>query len=355
MRVRRHFGNSVVLLSLAALSATTVAAQSRDFTVGGITAPAGTRASGFLTVPAGSDAGTTIPVTIINGAKPGPVLALVAGTHGYEYAPIIALERVAARVNPQELTGTLIIVHVANMPSFLGRTVYKSPVDGKNLNRVYPGRADGTVSERIADVITREVIARADYLADMHCGDGNEHLSAYSYWSPSGTDEVNEKSRQMALAFGLDHIVIDTQQPHDPAKSVYTENTAILRGKPAITAETGGMGRVDDDGPVLAEAGAMNLLRFYKMLPGEPQRAEHPIWIDKYEVLTSKVAGVFHAQVQPGHTVAEGTVLGVLTDFFGKPVQEIRAPFAGIVMYVVATPPINAGDPLGMIGHIKAE
>ena len=73
------------------------------------------------------------------GAKPGPVLALIAGNHGYEYPPILALQRLRTEIDSARLAGTVVMVHVANMPSFLGRTVYFSPVDGKNLNRCYPG------------------------------------------------------------------------------------------------------------------------------------------------------------------------------------------------------------------------
>jgi len=327
----------------------------QEFRVGTIVAGPASRASGFLEVPPGTDEGTRIPVTVIHGAKAGPVLALVAGTHGYEYSPILAMQRFPAKVNPQELEGTIIVVHVANMPSFLGRTIYYSPVDGKNLNRVYPGKADGTVSERIAHVITREVIERADYLVDLHCGDGNEALRPYSYWMTSGTPEVNAKSKEMALAFGLDHIVIDNQRTQDPSHSVYTSNTAITRGKPSITTETGLLGRVDSNGADLAEAGVFNLLRHFRMLPGEPRRVEHPIWIDRNEVLRSPATGTFHARVQPDQSVATGTLLGVLNDFFGNPVQEIRAPFAGIVLYVVATPPVSEGEPLAMVGHIQPE
>ncbi len=326
-----------------------------SFTVGTIVAAPGTRASGFLEVPKAADAGTRIPVTLIHGAKPGPVLALIAGTHGYEYSPIVALQRLPAKVDAQELAGTIIVVHVANLPSFLGRTVYYSPVDGKNLNRVYPGKADGSLSERIAETITREVISRADYVVDLHCGDGNEALRPYSYWEAVGSPEVNEKSKQMALAFGLDHIVIETERPSDPARSVYTSNTAIVRGKPAITSETGLLGRVDTNGAELAEAGALNLLRHLRMLPGEARRVEHPIWIDRTEVLRSPITGMFQALVQPDQSVARGTLLGVLTDFFGNVVQEIRSPFAGIVLYIVATPPVSQGEPLGMIGRVKPE
>src|SRR5213593_1132498 len=185
--------------------------QPTPLTIGPIVARPGQAVSGFIAVPAGVDSGTRIPITIVRGTQPGPTLALIAGTHGSEVAPVVALERVRAALDPARLRGTVLIVHVANMPSFLKRTIYYSPVDGKNLNRVYPGKADGSVSERIAYQITREVIERADYVLDIHCGDGNESLRPYSYWDVNaGGKEVVEKSRQLALAFGLDRIVMDT-------------------------------------------------------------------------------------------------------------------------------------------------
>ncbi len=343
------------VLVMALACAGNAFAQRGEFRVGPVTAAPGTRASGYIEVSGKADAGTRIPVTVIHGAKAGPVLGLVAGTHGYEYAPIVAMQRFIRKVDAKELAGTVIVVHVANLPSFLGRTVYYSPVDGKNLNRVYPGNAEGTVSERIADAITREVIEKSDYVVDLHCGDGNEWLRPYAYWMTSGTPEVNEKSKELALAFGLDHIVIDTERSPDPSKSVYTSNTAITRGKPSITTETGGLGQVDEEGPRLAEAGVFNLLRHLKMLPGEPRRVQHPIWIGRSVVLRSSATGTFHARVKAGHTVAEGTVLGVLTDFFGEIIEQVRAPFAGEVLYVVATPPVSQGEPLAMVGQVKGE
>src|SRR5580698_264042 len=142
-----------------------------DIKVGTIVARPGEMASGIL------DLGTsTIPITVFNGKHPGPVLALVAGNHGYEYPPILALQMLRPRINPRKISGAVIMVHVANMPSFLGRTVYFSPLDQKNLNRVYPGDPDGTPSEKIAHAITTQVINQSDYLLDLHCGDGNESL-----------------------------------------------------------------------------------------------------------------------------------------------------------------------------------
>ena len=339
---------------LLLLVSTLSAAQERSFSVGTLTAQPGEKISGFLEVPAGVDAGTRIPVTLIHGAKPGPVLALIAGTHGYEYAPIIALQRVRGQIDPAQLSGTVILVHIANMPSFLSRTIYYSPIDGKNLNRVYPGKANGTVSERIAYTITTEVIDRADAVVDVHCGDGNEALRPYLYWSKTGDAKLDEASRQMAVAFGLDHIVIITDRPADPQASVYTDNTALTRGKPAITTETGQIGETSEEWVRLAERGVWNLFKHFKMVAGEPERAAAVVWLDKSEVLRAPETGIFYAATKPGYTVAQGALLGTLTDFFGNKLADVRAPFAGMVNYVIATPPVSKGEPLAMVSRIQA-
>lgn len=345
----------IAILAAIVSFACSAAAQQRSLTVGKITATPGARASGMIEIPAAGDEATQIPVTIINGAKPGPVLALIAGTHGYEYAPIIAMQRFPSKVNPAELAGAIIIVHVANMPSFLGRTIYYSPVDGKNLNRVYPGRADGSSSERIAHAITTEVIERADVVIDLHCGDGNEDLRPYSYWMTSGSPDVNERSKQLNVAFGLPYIVIDNERSPDPQKSVYTSNTAITRGKPSTTTETGGLGRVDDASVGVAIEGVFNLLRHLKMLPGAAKPVHRPLWIDKSEVLRASATGIWNPRVKSDQKVAQGEVIGTLTDFFGNTIQEVRAPFAGMMLYVVATPPVKQGEPLGMVGSVKKD
>ncbi len=155
---------------VAVIAAVLIAAlqQPTALTIGSASARPGQASSGFIEVPAGSDAATRIPISIVRGVQAGPTIALIAGTHGSEVAPIVALQRVRALIDPAAMRGTVLIVHVANMPSFLGRTIYYSPIDGKNLNRVYPGKADGTVSERIAYAITNQIIERADYLVDMH-------------------------------------------------------------------------------------------------------------------------------------------------------------------------------------------
>lgn len=329
-------------------------AQASPLAVGPVTARPGEIASGWLVVPAAADSGTRIPLTIVRGRDQGPVLALIAGTHGSEVAPIVALQRVlrGGEIDPARLRGTILMVHVANMPSFLKRTIYYSPIDGKNLNRMYPGRPDGTVSERIADIITREIITRADYLVDMHAGDGNEALLPYTYWNKLGLDaRVDSVARELALAWGNEQIVVDTARPRDPRASVYTQNTAHLMGKPALTTESGQLGIPAEEYVVRNVRGVLRLLRYLRMIDGPREMVERPVWFDRTEVLRSAHTGTWHPVVQPGQTVAAGAVLGTINDFFGNQLAEIRAPFAGRMLYVVATPATSVGEPLGMVGQ----
>ena len=322
-----------------------------SFTVGTITALPRSVASGALAVPARpGDEGTTVPLSIIHGARPGPVLVLTAGVHGQEYTPILALQRLRTTLDPTTMVGTVVLVHVANMPSYLARTIYYSPVDGKNLNRVFPGRPDGTLSERIADVLTKEVIARATHLIDLHCGDGSESLRPYSYWMTSGGPSVADASRKLALAFGLDHIVVDRGRPEDPNASVYLSNTAITRGKPAITIESGGLARTDEESIARIERGISGTLRHLGMREEGPSPVAQPVWIERSEVLRSSGTGIFSPSVERGHTVARDTLIGRVTDFHGRVIEEIRAPFAGEVLYVLGTPAISKGEPVAFLG-----
>lgn len=339
--------------SLVLLVPVALAADEAALRVGDVEARRGARASGWITVPDGVDAGTRIPVSVVHGANPGPVLALVAGTHGYEYTAIVALPRVLSRLDPARMRGSVVLVHMANPPAFYGRRVYLGP-DGKNLNRVYPGRPDGTQSERIAHALTTEVIAKATHLADLHCGDGNESLRPYTYWSLTGEEALDAASREMALAFGLDHIVVDRERPTDPAKSLYTSTTAALRGKPAITTESGGMGLTDEASVSAQERGALSLLAHLKIADVPSVRVTNPVWLEDAEVVRGPATGVWSPAVEKMQTVARGTLLGRIHDPFGALLAEVRSPLAGEVLYVVGTPPVSEGEPLAFVGRLAA-
>jgi predicted deacylase len=291
-----------------------------------------------------------IPVTTITGGRPGPVLALIAGNHGYEYPPILALQILRANIDHAALAGTVIMVHVANMPSFLGRTVYFSPADGKNLNRVYPGRADGTVSEQIAHAITTQVIERADYVLDLHCGDGNESLRPYVYQAVTSDARMNAETARLALAFGIDHILIDRGRPTDPAASLYCSTTAITRGKPALTIESGLLGMTDAESVDRIVSGVRGVMRELGMIDDGPPLVAHPVYLEPSAVITSPATGLLYPLVERDQTVREGDPLARITDFFGSEIAIVHTPLGGVVLYIVATPPIVQGQPVGCVG-----
>jgi predicted deacylase len=303
-----------------------------------------------IPIPSGIDAGTEIPITTIRGARPGPRLALIAGNHGYEYPPILALQRLRAEIDADALSGSVVMVHVANMPSFLGRTVYFSPVDGKNLNRVYPGRPDGTVSERIAYAITREVIGCADYVLDLHCGDGNESLRPYVYQAVTKDDAMNSAIARLALSFGIDHILIDRNRPADPDRSLYCSTTAITRGKPAIVVESGMLGQTDAGSVDCVVRGVRGVMRELGMIAEGPAPLDDPTYLDPAMVVTSPATGILYPEVERDQRVEKGAVLARITDWFGGEIALVRAPIEGIVLYVVATPPISEGQPVACVG-----
>jgi predicted deacylase len=307
----------------------------------------------LLTVPAGADAATQIPLTVIRGARPGPALALIAGNHGYEYPPILALQHLAGEIRPAGLAGTLYVVHIANMPGFLRRSLFVNPVDGKNLNRVYPGRAGGTQSERIAHVITREVIEKCDALLDLHGGDGNESLRPYVYQTVTGDAALDARTAALAEATLFDHIVIDRDRPADAARSVYCSNTAITRGKPAVTVESGYLGRREPEDVERLRLAVFNVLRHLKMIDGPALTADHPTFLDPVQIISSPASGVFTPLAERGSHVAEGAPLARIADYFGREIAVIRAPFAGVVLYIIGTPPVNQGDPAVFLGAVR--
>jgi predicted deacylase len=326
--------------------------KTEKFTVGTASAGPGEKVNGFIEVPAGTDAGTRIPVTVIRGNKPGPVLALVSGAHGTEYTSIIALEHVIQHLEPGEISGTVIVVPLVNLESFHQKVPHVNPVDHKSMNRFYPGKLDGTQTERASYLITKEVIEKCDYLIDLHGGDLDESLRPYSYWSKTGDAKMDATTKAMVLAFGLDHIIVVTDRPRDPNASRYLESTASTRGKPAITAEAGYSGMVETDDVNALVAGCANVMRYLKMLPGEAKPIDSPVWLTKVDTISSDVDGIFYPLVKRGSYVEAGTKVGYVTDYFGKTISEKSAPVAGVVLYVCGVPSMKKGELMANIGEV---
>ncbi|MEM8892892.1 MAG: succinylglutamate desuccinylase/aspartoacylase family protein, partial [Bacteroidota bacterium] len=200
--MKKFYFSFLVIIFSSALSAQTA------FEFHGQSIAAGSKEHISIHISDG-DKETMIPITVFHGKEAGPVLGITAGVHGYEYAPILASQKLINRIHPEQLKGTIILVQIANLASFLGRSPYLNPIDRKNLNRSFPGSAKGTLTERIADYLSEKVIARCDYFMDMHSGDAPEDLMPYTaYYHNDEKKEISEKGRQMAMHMGFDHVII---------------------------------------------------------------------------------------------------------------------------------------------------
>jgi predicted deacylase len=325
------------------------------FTVGTAAARRGEKVYGVLKVPAGSDAGYGIPVVVVHGARPGPVFAVVSGSHGTEYASIIAVEHLIDAVKPAELAGTLVLVPIVNVPSFERIVPHVNPTDDKNMNRFYPGDPKGTQTARASYVLTKEVVERCDHLIDLHGGDLDENLRPYTYWTVTGNKQQDELSRAMVLAFGLDHIIISADRPADPAASRYLENTASTRGKPSITAEAGRSGPVVAGDVTLLVDGCLNVMRHLRMLPGSVKPVAKPTWVDKLVSVTADRDGVFHPSVDRDAHVVKGAKIGFVTDYLNRPLQDVIATESGILLFIRAVPSLRKGDTMASIGVVSTQ
>jgi predicted deacylase len=329
--------------------------ENKPFIIGDMKVAPGEARSGYLTVPEKSDPGCFIPITVINGTKKGKSLALVAGVHGYEYPPILSLYRIKKKIDPKFLTGTLVLVHIANLPAFQKRLIYYNPYDWKNLNRVFPGDPEGTSAQRIAHVLTEEVVKKCDCLIDLHCGDGNEALIPYCYWMLSGDPKLDNITKEMVLAFGIKYIIIDKSRTKDITESKYLGNTVVLHGKPAITTESGYLGKTDEESIARNIQGILSVMKYFDMIEGESEPVSDPVWIDKYEVIYADMDGLFYPETKMGYYVSKGEVVGTIVDYLGNVKQQLKSPFTGIILYIIETPPINKGEPLFEVGRIQKD
>lgn len=323
------------------------------FTVGTATASRGKKATGVLKVPAGVDAGYDIPVVVVHGAKPGPVLAVVSGAHGTEYASILAVERLIDAVDAARLSGTLILVPLVNVPSFERIVPHVNPTDNKSMNSRYPGDANGTQTDRASLVITRDVVDQCDHLIDLHGGDLDENLRPYSYWTVTGNKTQDDFSRAMVLAFGLDHIIISADRPKDPKASRYLENTASTRGKPSFTAEAGRSGPVNTSDVSALSTGVEHVMTHLKMLPGPVTPVANPVWIEQVVTVAAQQPGMFWPAVDRDAHVQKGAKIGFVTDYVNHHLQDVVAPESGLILFVRAVPSLKKGDTMANIGIVK--
>ncbi|MBV9754017.1 MAG: succinylglutamate desuccinylase/aspartoacylase family protein [Hyphomicrobiales bacterium] len=275
-----------------------------------------------------------IPFAVIEGAQEGPCLLVTAGVHGSEFCSIEAALRLA-RKPPENLKGTLVVLPILNTQAFMRRSIYVMPQDGKNLNRVFPGKVDGTASERLAHWLVTTVYPEVDAYLDLHGGDLDESLVPFSLF-PNGS----EASLGLASAFGLSIAV-------SAGGEGYTINAAHKVGVPGIIAEVSGNGLWDDNSVGALTAGVQRVMKHLDMIPGPVQAAaqERPEVV-KMWVPPAPVAGLWYPAKELSEPVAAGETLGEIRDVFGEVLATIPSQETGFILYRLTSLSVNKGEAL---------
>jgi len=306
-------------------------------------------------------AGLDVPVIEVTGASDGPRLTVIAGVHGCEYASMAAVRQWSASLASRDLRGSVRAVPVLNLPAFRARSPFVIPEDGKNLNRCFPGDAGGTLADRLANATFTQLVTGSDALIDAHCGDLPEALEPFALYEAGPSED---QALALAIAYGLGYIIRQQAGP-DRAVAGTTSAAAAEVGIPAITAEAGGCGLIEQKAVDLHVAGLDRVLAALGML-GEPTAGldaagtdaagtaaaalrsnghgpAEPTVLSRFIWLRCDEAGWWQPAVRPGDTVAEGQLLGTVSTLDGGQVlQSITAPTAGVPMFITSSPAVEA-------------
>jgi predicted deacylase len=288
------------------------------------------------------------PYFAVVGAYDGPTFVLTAGIHAAEYTGILAAIRLGRGLQPGDVHGTIVIIPLLNRPGFFERSIYVNPEDGENLNRIFPGRADGTWSERFAHHLLNDVIARCDYAMDLHAGDMIEDLVPFVIFSQTGNAEVDARTRRMIDSYGVRWATRSIPTGERPGM-LYA--AAAERGVPAIIAESGRCGLVEEDAIQRHVDGVQNIWRTLGLLTdAPPKEVDPPRVLDRFEWLRSDHEGIFDCRVRVNDAVHSGQSLGQMVDLLGNTLAEVTSPADGVVLFTVTSPAIKHGGLLLGVG-----
>jgi len=311
-----------------------------------IAARQGERTQGWLTIgetPAGP---LRVPLVLINGRTDGPTLCITAGVHAAEYAPIDAAMRLLGTIQPDTLRGAVIVVPVTNMRMFEHRAGFVSPLDGLNLNRIAPGRKDGSISEILADVLLREVIAASEYHIDLHAGDLGELLLPFAGYALTGRRELDEKGEALARAYTPSLISLATPDGTIPPFPGSLNFSATRNGVVSILGESGGNGTLEEADVQTHLQGVQNIMRYLGMIDGGPPVNGPRISARDRIVLRAARAGLVHVGVRIGDRISTGQEVAVIRNVFGDVVERMCAPGSGIAGLIWTHKVVNTGDPV---------
>lgn len=297
-----------------------------------------------------------LPICLIKGKKEGPVFTIVAGVHGYEYPPIIAVQKLIKDIDVEEINGTIIILPVANLGSFYNRTPFINPIDRKNLNNAFPGKINGTVTDQIAYFITNNIISVSDVFLDVHGGDACEDLLPFvCYYDNKEMPDQTSLAKELSENSGFQYVISYPYNISKTEPAKYTFKQAVQDGKTALSIECGKLGNVQEKNVELIVAAIYNMLSTMNMYSEEIKPHNAIVYRNSQDYIKSSVQGIFYSELKAGDSVKKNQLVGYTTDLFGNIIEEYTSPKDGIILYMLATPPININDTVMCISSFEKE
>jgi predicted deacylase len=318
--------------------------MNKTLTIGDIATEAGSKSLGLVAVAERSDGSkTSIPVMVVNGRGDGPVLCVAAGIHGDEYVGMAAIKEIARTLDPNDVHGAFLGVPVVNVEAFVASS-RTNPFDGLNLNRVFPGKRDGFISEMIAHTFMEEIVSKADYYIDLHTGCDHSLNAPMMAVSEANSDE---KTIEFAKSFGFELIWMMPAVFFRGGLS--SADAASKKGIVGIGAEIGGGARCPREDVEAVKNGLMNVMKKVGIISGKPKLLDKYVYFTG-DVMHAKKTGFFVPLIGLRDKVSENQLLGKTYDLFGNVIEEVRAPWDGFVTVVRVKPTVNAGDWTILVG-----
>jgi predicted deacylase len=285
-------------------------------------------------------AGLNVPFVEVTGSQDGPLLTVIAGVHGCEYASMAGVRRWLRELEARDISGRVRAVPVLNVSAFAARTPFLVPEDGKNLNRCFPGDPAGTLADRLAYDAFTQLITGSDAYIDAHCGDMVEALQPFALYE---TGSAEERASDLATAYGLPYVIRQAPGP-DRAVSGTSSSAAAAAGIPAITAEAGQCGLVQEQAVALHVAGLNGVLEALGMAEARPGAARpEQTRLERFLWLRCRDAGWWEPTVDAGEKVTAGQVIGTVSTLDGgELLEEIVAPADGVIIFQTSSPAVAA-------------
>ncbi len=280
-----------------------------------------------------------VPVIVERGKVDGPVVLLMAGMHGDEINGMEIIRRVIRKGYNKPTEGIIICIPVFNIFGFLN--VMRVLPDGRDLNRSFPGAKNGSLASQFAYHFMKEIAPKVDYVIDFHTGSAQRNNMAQIRC----VFKDNE-SMELARIFNPPFIIHSAYI----AKSI--RESMSKRGKKILLFEGGKTNSIEEG---IVKEGVDGIKRFLNHLNmrsfKEVGNHHHPVYIKEHKWLRAPNSGMFQTAVKNGDKVEVGTILGMVTDPFGKIEKRIKSPMEGYVFCINESPVVNKGDAIFHIGE----